>query len=282
LTCTTHRHVSKIIKVDDLKRIFLNLGLAAVFLTSRSALAQGPIFTLPVLSQDQSNTVIKTLAGALIYRPVEGASEISNVGFSIGASMRAASISGIGPLISDSLKYVPAGEIVLAVQLPGGVAFEGGFLPGLSILGATLTNLGGDIKWNLTHSLLENWPLNLSLRFLAATSHLNYSQMTGGTPMDVDYVGGFQGGYLTVSKTFLFFEPYLSWGAVSQFGTLTGSGQSSLFLGIVATNSSESFQSVDSWFQAGVQFKISIVTLSGEYDRIFGSESYCGKLAFKF
>jgi len=260
-----------------------NFVFILVFLSfSPFAFATSP-FDLPTLDPSQTDAVFRTLASGVAFRPVQPASSDGIFGFSLGLTALQASTNQITSLVGPGTPNLYDGDISGTLQFPFGLALEVGWLPSVTISGISVSRLGGDIKWTFTDLLFSNLPFSAALRAAYTTAYLSYSQALNGGSVNVNYNSNISAGNLSLSKKFLFIEPYVSYGLIQYTATLSGTGTANLFDGNfpVGTTSINGTGS-SGWFQVGVQFKVGFVSLAAEYDNMFLDDTFAARLAFGF
>jgi hypothetical protein len=263
------------------KKILSLLSIAFFILIGATGIA-GPL-TLPQLDPSQIDPLAKALSADVIFRPVEPASSYGHAGFSIGVTATATDTKNIQSIIGSGTQYIPAVEAVATVQIPFGLAAELGYLPDTTYSGGTLSRIGGDLRWTLTDVMFTKFPLNVALRGMISSGHVNYNQALSGGNVNVDYKTNLSGFNVSVSRAFLIFEPFVGYGLAEQSSTIVGAGTAQLFntnfpVGTTSVTSAGS----SSWFFAGLQVKFGFLALGAQYDRVFDNDVYSGRMALRF
>jgi hypothetical protein len=229
------------------------------------------------------NAIFQTLASATAFRPVQPASSDGIWGFSLGITALQASTNQITALIGTGTPQVYDAELSGMVQFPFGLALELGMLPTMNISGVNVGRFGGDVKWTFTDLFFSSLPFSSALRVSYTTSSLSYSQPLNGGTVNVAYNSNIVGGNLSISKKFLFIEPFVGYGLLSHSSTLSGNGTANLFdTNFAAGTTSVTGSGSSGWFQVGVEFKLGFAILAAEYDNMFLDDTFAARLAFGF
>lgn len=186
-----------------------------------------------------------------------------------------------GVIPNLNVNYIPAADIFIGAQAPYGLGLELGFIPSIDQGGVKFDKKGGNLKWTVNEVLLPKFPVDIALRLMYSSASLSYAQTTNGVNSTISFDSKLFEVNAAVSKRFLVFEPYLGLGFVKQTSTLSATANAQLFNQSVTLSNSLGKSSSSVWLYGGLQIKLLILTISAEYDRIFGVDSYMAKIAFK-
>lgn len=202
--------------------------------------------------------------------------------------------------------FAPAPMAVAAVGLPMGIGLElqGLMLP--TIKGVGFYSFGGNLFW-ASQEVLKLIPvvggIIAAVPFLNVAPRLSYSQygltmqqtktVSGvDSKVDAELSGSTYGGNLAFSAkvppiSFGFYaEPYFGIGYMGQSGEATALIAGSTSVGGVGVSASteKTVKSDDGGihYYAGLELKLFLIDVVGEYDHMFDSDSYSAKLSFKF
>jgi hypothetical protein len=256
---------------------------ALVLVPAANALAAGTP-TLTNLLPNQVDDVFKVFGADLAFKPVEPPSSYGKIfGLSAGVIGGITSAQPIKDSIpGTTIDYVPAANIFLGVQLPYGWGVEFGFLPQTTISSAQLRSFGGDLKWTISDALFTTAsPISFAVRAMYSGTKLNFSQNVSGIEDTVSFKSSSVGANLSAGLKFGFFEPYVGAGFIHQSSTLSNSGSITLFDSSVSLTSSLDEKNGSGWFYAGFQMTFIALTISAEYDSLFGVSSELFKLGLK-
>lgn len=265
-----------------MKKQLWSFAIAGLLMSS-SGQAADNFLTLQNLNESQTAAVFKTLGADLVFRPLEPASTFGDYfGFAIGVIGGLTSTNEIKPFISDAPSNIPTADIFLAVQVPFGLALELGFVPQLSLNTAKFQKFGADVKWTLTENLLESLPLDIAARFSYSRPELSYTELTSGNTLNVGFDSNITGFNISASKSFIFIEPFVGLGYLSQNGTLKGTGTGNIFDTTYTASQSVSRSDSSMHFFLGGQLHLAVMNLTLQYDNAFGISNYSFKLGAKF
>lgn len=190
---------------------------------------------------------------------------------------------------STDVPAIPHAGLVGAVTIPGGLTVEAQYLPKMTMSDLTYQQYALALKWTLTDTgLMAFLPINIAIRGMYARSELTFNQnvndsLLGTVSVGVTNTGRVTGGQLLVSpKLIPIIEPYFGVGYLSASGSLS---QSVATTPSIFTSSVTSMDSSPTSTQiiAGLDAKLFFVLGFGlEYSRAFNTDSYTGKLSFKF
>lgn len=270
----------------------LNRGLSLFWSLLRNILflfvlsARCEAAALPQLSNltpPQAESVFRTLAATLAFRPVEPASAFGDYfGFAFGLvaiGTNSADLKAVLP--DDRISFIPNAYLFGAVQLPFGFAAEVGYLPRYKINQVNYRNLGVNAKWTVTSVLPNPAPIDVAIRLMHSSPRVEYAQTLSAGKLDANYNSTIRGANISVSVPLLVFEPYLGYGLIESRATLAGSGDVSLYDRRFAATNTQKNESSSKWFYGGFQLRFIALTFSAQYDRMFSNDSYSLKFGFK-
>lgn len=259
--------------------IYFLLNLALTYNTSFAA-----TLGLSNLNLPQTDSVFRTFAADLAFRPVEPPSSARFFGLSFGVIGVLTSTEEVTAVLPDNkLKYIPGADIFIGLQAPLGLGVEIGFIPTQNISGIKLGKFGGSLKWTINQTFMEKSPFDLAARLMYTNAKISYRQNLSAGTLDLSLKDTIIGSSVSLGMPFLFgvFEPYLGLGMVKQKGILEGSGTVNLFNQSFTTKSSIQSENTSLWFYVGNQIRLLLFTLSFQYDRFFGINSFSFKAGLK-
>lgn len=266
-----------------MKKTILLILLAAITSSSPRAFADGNP-KLNNLTLPQVDEVFKTFGAALSFRALEPASSYGKIwGISGGIIGGAVNAKGIKDTIpgAGNINWIPTGDIFVGAQAPLGLAFEGGFIPSISIGSAKLQKYGGNIRWTINEVFFTSLPLDVAVRAGYNTAKVSYDQTISGVLDKITYNSKQYSGQLMGSKKLWIFEPYMGLGLIKQSADLGNSGSVTLYNTTVSLSNTLSKDYSTFWFTGGMQVRVLFMTLSGQFDSMFGTQVYSAKLGFK-
>jgi hypothetical protein len=185
-------------------KTFITL-LLSLALSTLSLKAQAN-FGITQLDPTVTDPVFRVLAATIAFTPVQPASSATLFGFSLGVTGISAQANQSSAIVNGGAQNLYDGDISASVQVPLGLAVELGYLPSLSISGATLGRFGGDVKWTFT-DLLTSLPLNGAVRGFVTHGTLSDTEPLNGGTVNISYSTNITGGNISFSKKFLIIEP---------------------------------------------------------------------------
>jgi len=262
----------------------LSFSLFLTLAFSAPAFAATNFLTLQNLDQDQTDALFKTLVADTVFRPLEGASTFGDIfGFAFGVIGETTSTSQVQPFLpADTPSYVPGGNLFLAAQFPYGLGVEAGFIPQTGISGASFKQYGFDAKWTVNKVLFQALPVDVALRAGYSRPEISYTETVNAVDTVISFNSNITTETLSVSRDFIFVEPYVTLGLIQQSGTLMGTGSTNIFSTTFSQSKSVDRSFTGTLFELGAQFKLGFFNLTAEYGNIFGISSYAGKISFKF
>lgn len=270
--------------MKNFKRIALIVTTVLGFQLSLPTQAATPP-QLQNLSLPQVDSVFEVFGADLIFRPLEPASSHVDIfGLSFGVVAGVTSTKKVKDQISAvTINQIPAGDIYVGLHGPFGLALELGFIPALDVKDITLEQYGGDLKWTINKVFFGDiLPFDIALRGMYAGARVTYKQTISGIADVIGYNTTLYGFNLSVSKQFLFIEPYVGLGWVGQEAKLSNTGTLQLFNTAVSLTNTLEKNLSSVWFYGGAQIHLFFANITAEYSNTFGVPTYAGKLGFKF
>jgi hypothetical protein len=260
---------------------FSFVGLFTIVFFAAS-LSQAGAFSVTQLDPGQVDPFFKTMAADLAFRPVQPAASYGLWGISAGLTGISTSTTQSSALANSGTTSLYAGDVSLGVGIPFGIAIEVGLLPTLSTSGSSFARLGGDVKWTFTDVLSKGF-FDGAVRAMYTNASIGTSQSANGGNINLNYSTTITGANLSLSKSLLFLDPYISYGLAQQVSNLSETGSGNIFNNSFAPGtSSVASNSSSGWFQLGVQLKLLLLTAAIEYDNLFGSDSYAARVGLTF
>jgi len=235
------------------------------------------------LTEAQSKDITRDLAANFSHRSVTGASSLGSLfGFEavlVAGSTGSARLSDLSTAAGGGeLRNIATVGALVGISIPFGFTFEYLALPSVNTNGANFSGNSLGVKW-LMNEVIPVLPVNLALRLNNSSSEFGFSQNLGG---------GFSGDFRNETKVqeiSLYFspklpvvEPYVGLGLVSATGAMTFSGSSSMF----GLSNSRSVAISGTKMVAGLSIQLPLFSLGVEYQSLFGTSGYGGKLGISF
>jgi len=263
------------------------VGLIGMVANLGVATADTPAFTN--LSRSDFEAIGKELSANATLHTVMPASSLGSVfGFEVGLIAGADSTPEIERLVkaaqpSSEVSLIPHTGLVGAVSVPFGITGEVSLIPEVKVQGVKYNQFAAALKWNLSDGLLSVLPINLAVRGFLSKSELNFNQTVGGNSTSINYEGRVAGAQLLVSPKFLpVIEPYAGVGYLSAEGDMKLSGTTTS--GVFAFTAAQSAETKPSSSQLllGANVRLLLLVFGAEYSRAFETNSYTGKISFRF
>lgn len=272
------------------------LSLSLSILTSFCSVnAWSSDLTLPTLTQDDFNSIMRELsANATLHNVAPPSSMGSIFGFELGIVGGAAATPDIDGLVKKtssgtSVGYLPHVGLIGAVTVPFGITGELAFIPKVDTGDIKFQQLAVALKWTLTDTLLPVLPVNIAVRGFMTKTEFSFQQIinnasTGGLDVNasVTHDNTVSGLQLMVSPKFIpVIEPYAGIGAIKANAKLGVNAATGTLFDFTNAQSAETSPTSTQVF-LGVEARMLLVALGFEYSRIFDTNTYTGKLSFKF
>lgn len=258
--------------------------LLATFVFFSFNLSFADVPNLSGLNLSQVDNVFETFATTLAFRPLEPASPYGKFfGLSlgvIGSTTSASRISGSIPGVN--INSIPAGDIFIGLSFPFGLGLELGFIPNINRGGIRLMQKGSSLRWSPTALLSDRPACDFAIRLLRASASLGYVQTISGVKDTISFDTTMSGFNLELSKRFLYlFEPFISFGFMHQDSTLANTGSVTLFNNTITLSNTYSKQSSSAVFNVGMQLHFLILAVTGEFERMFGTNTMALKVSLR-
>jgi len=256
-------------------------------------------FKLENVTQTDLDKIIEEFSANFTHTTVSPASSLGDVwGLEFGVVGGMTKTPELNKLIkeADSSKEVdeiPHAAGILVLTIPWGITAEFAAFPKKTFGDATLSTVGGALKWTFTDVLFSWLPLDISIKAHGQSSKISFKQViknnsTGNLPVDavVEFTDKVFGGNMIISTSLFFLEPYVGFGHVkadgkikiSASGTATIFGESSTLAGLQEAGSKpSSFHGF-----GGLQLDFWFIHIAAEYTRAFGTSRYTGKFSIAF
>lgn len=235
------------------------------------------------LTDSDVKQITRDLGANFSHRSVSGASSLGAI-FGVEAVLVAGSTasSNINELSVRSgggeLKSIATAGLLLGVSVPFGVTFEYLGLPNFEVAGARFSGNSVGLKWQM-NDVIPILPVNLSLRLNNSTSTFGFTQdLGGGLNGDVSSDTTVQEASLYFSPKLPFVEPYVGLGMVSAKGSMSFTGNNSIF----TVGNSASATVSGTKMAAGVSVQLPFFSFGLEYVTLFGTTGYGAKLGVSF
>lgn len=251
-------------------------------------------FSFPQLSQDNLDNVERTIAANTTLHDALPASSMGSIfGFELGVVAGVTKSPDINALVqqvspSTDAGYLPHAGLTGGVTIPGGITFEGMFLPKQSFSDISYQQYAFALKWTMTDGIMI-LPLNLAVRGFYAKSQLDFNQTVTdpntSQPVAVSGTNAMSvtGAQLLVSPKWLpILEPYAGVGYLRASGEMSVSGATTGTMFSFTTNQSASSSPTSTQLLLGLDVRLLLIGFGAEWSRAFGTDTYTGKLSIKF
>jgi hypothetical protein len=267
-------------------RFRYSLAALCLYLFSNWAGAQS--IPLTNLTQDDYKGLVGDFTADTVHTSVSGAGTLGHLfGFEIGLVGGVTNTPKINELVkkagTDSdVPRLPHGELLGIVTVPFGISVEAGFIPKVGGADFKFSSYNLAAKWTFTE-LLTDLPLSMAVKAQTGKANLNFDATIQSTPTHFDFTNTTTALEFLVSKDLGILEPYLMLGTVSGNGKMNVTGSSQVFQDpdMQAAMSASAKRSSGMW-ALGTELKLVIFKAGLEYSRLFGTNSFTGKLSFYF
>lgn len=275
------------------------IAVLAALVSTSSAKAADIAFTN--LSLSDFDSVVKELSGNFAYSSITPASSLGRTwGFEFGAvagSTKSPQIANFVKAANSSSKFkrLYHADILGRLTVPFGITAEAMFIPKITVSDASMKQFGGAVMWTITDLFFTDWPVTIATKGYLTKTNLGFSQNITGTvsgvstpnvPATIDYDSTVLGAQLLVSKKLFVFEPYVGIGYAKAQGTLsinTVATTTNFFnFTIPSLSAGVTSKPTSTQFLAGADLQLLFLSLGAEYQRVFGTTSYTGRLSFRF
>ena len=273
-----------LLSISSMKNFFVLALLSSV--VSFPAIA-GTTPSLSNLSQAESDSIAKTFANAVAFRSLEPPSSNGKIwGFGIGLAFDATSAKDLNDTLTangntQNISALPAGDLVITLQGPLGIAVETGFLPRMKIGGLSTKRTAFNAKWTFTDVFLRGrTPFDAAIRLGYGRNEFQYDQMMGAVLDTVRFDSKALRAELAMSRKLLVFEPYLGLGLLRTSNTLSNTAATTLFNFTASDRYDYSKSSF--LFNIGTEVRLIFLTMGAQVEWAFGETTGSLKLGFKF
>jgi hypothetical protein len=269
------------------KSVSIALMLTAIALGPGAEAATSPAFIN--LSQDDYIGIVTDFSSVLDYTSVSPASSLGKIfGFEIGLIGGGAKTPRVNNLVAENdpgatVNELPDAALLGVVTLPLGITGEIEVMPKESIESSVSdSSIAIAFKW--TFSQLFDWPLDAAVKVFSKSAEITYSGVVSGVDTSFDYKDSLTGAQIQVSKSFIVFEPYLTFGFARSKGTMdvAGSGAGSVFNSNYSTTQSASEVVTGTDLNVGVNVNLVLLKLGLEVGQAFTNTKAAAKISFYF
>lgn len=261
-----------------MKKYWLLAGLAL----STSALAQDIQFEN--LSQDDVENVSREFSANFAHTGVSAPETDGRWGIEVGVIAGQSSSPDLADVIdasggkgSDFEKLYHAGAQA-RVHLPFDIFAEVTMLPEQEISDVKLKNTTYELGWNLGGFF--GLPVDIALGVNRANSEISFSQSpTAGTQADITLESTTTMMWAGVSKTFLFFTPYIKFGKASAESTVDSSAD---VFGFPVPSNSYEVENDGGYYALGANLQFAFLKLGAEVSKIMDVNRATAKLSLDF
>ena len=251
----------------------------ALALISTGALASGPQFNN--LSKSDVEDVAREFSANFAHTGVSAPETDGLWGIEVGViGGKSASpdlkdvVDASGGKGSDVATLYHAGAMARA-HFPGDIFAEISLLPERDVSDVTVKNTSYELGWNAGGFF--GLPLDLAAGINFANSEMSFKQTTP-IVSDTSLKSKTRIIWVGVSKTLLFFTPYLKVGTVSADSDLNATGSILSY----SASQKESVSNSGSYLTIGANLQFAFLKLGFEASQIMGVKGATGKLSFDF
>lgn len=267
-----------------MRRLLVALGIALFAIQ-----AQGQNLTLQQLDEQDFKKIVQDFSAIFNHSSVSGASSLGTIwGFEFGVMGGITSTKRIDALADESgtnqnADKIPHGELLGMITVPAGITVEAGFIPKVGNDDFKFNTTSLAVKWTPTDVFLD-WPLSVAIKAHITKTKAEFQQAVGTPQVDTkfNYDNTITGFTLLASKNFVLVEPYVGFSLLNAKGKMDVTGSSQVFDPSYTASTSVSASSGSSAFLVGAELKLFVVKLGVEYQSLFGTSRYSGKLSFYF
>lgn len=274
------------------------VALALVALASPAVLAATPKFD--AITADDYGAIVKDISANFRYTTVSGASTLGKIlGFEFGVVAGRTDIPQIYRIVKRTDpnlaldEYFYHGNLLARITVPYGLTLEAAAVPTITAGDVKFSQYGGGVLWTFSDILFDDSPVDVGVRGFYKTTKFTFSQTiqntsTANIPVtaNISLTDDLYGGQLVVSKRFLgMIEPYALVGynkATGKLGLTSSVAAATIFASSFTTGSTAQASFNSDELRAGVDLQLAFISLGAEYARIFDTDSYTGRLSFRF
>lgn len=263
------------------------IAAAAAILVPAISFADTPSFNN--LTGSDYDQIVKELSGNFSYSTLTPASSLGGLwGFEFGVVGGVTKTPEILNLVKknnanfNESKFPHAGAL-LRIGAPLGFTAEAVILPKITASDLDISQFGGSVMWTATDVAFPELPVTVAVKGFVNSTKLGFNQKISGRDVRLDFKNSILGGQLLVSKKLLVFEPYVGLGFAKATGDLeiTSADPVAIFIlqsgARTATSKPSSAQLL-----VGTDVRLLFIALGAEYQRAFGTDSFSGRLSFRF
>ena len=265
-----------------MKKTYMILASTILMMASQSFAN----IALTDISERDLEAIVQEFSSNFAHTTVTGANtEGSIFGFQVGLIGGLTNTTNLDKLVKEvdpsaDTAYFPHGGLFGVVSVPMGFTLEALLIPGLNAAGADFSSTGMALKWTLTETI--PLPVDIALRGHYTTTQLEYNQVIGGVPTDVEYSNTTMGLQAILGVNLRIIKPYIGVGTIQGDGEITVKGTQTIFDSSFTTSNKASKAVSDTQTLAGVEVSLLLIKLGLEYSSQFGADRYTFKLAAGF
>jgi len=246
-------------------------GLSIIFSFSSFAVPN-----LTSIDQTKLEGILSDFSSNMIHSTATGASSLGTVlGFEFGAvasSIEAPNLKNIDPQ-TDKLANA---SLYANISIPIGIGAEMMLTP-IKVDGLEYTYRSVAFYWSFGSVI--GLPFDMKIKGAKTTAEMKYTDANTSTEVVYDHSGTTT--TLSISKSFLAFEPYLGVGRVS--GDNKFKANAALFSNTTVQAAAEAgIERNDTFFFAGLDVNLLLIRLGVEYSNPFDNKKMAFRVAFGF
>ena len=260
--------------------------------------AQASNYSLANLSSSDFAALVKEFSANTLYTSSTapsmfgepGSVEFGIIGGYTMARKTESLIKGSDPNSKFSGKLYDA-ALLLRIALPASFTIEAAVFPKAKISGANFQEYGGAITWLPVQEMFSFLPINIGVRGHLNAMHLTYRQNVSttveGVPIqteaDMNLRNFVWGGLGMASMKLWFLEPYAGFGLARAEGRFkVGAPGTVATFGFQAVNNEAASKTTSPHAVIGLDATFGLISLGGEFHRVFGASGGSGRLSFRF
>ena len=267
-----------------MKKLFLAVSL----LSSFSVLASD--IKLEQLSKKDVEDVSKEFATNFTHSIATAPSTDGLWGVEFGVTASTMDSPKLGKVVDNSggegkdFETLYSGGGYLRVHVPFELFFETSVLPKSKIADVEFNNTTFAVGWNAGRFF--NLPFDLTAGYDVANGEIAFAQtlevMGNPANTDISLETATQKAWLGVSKKLLVFTPYAKVGVINMKSTLEATGTASTQVFDISTKQKETVKESSTYWAAGVQIDLSVLTIGVEAMSALDNTRYAAKFGFSF
>lgn len=251
--------------------------------------AQAQNLTLQQIDEEDFKKIVSDFSAVFHHSSVSGASSLGTIfGFEVGLMGGVTDTSRIDKLADEGGEQkadkIPHASLLGIITVPAGITVEGGFIPKVGSEDFKFSTFTLGVKWTPTDVFLD-WPLSVAIKGQITKTKAEFTQEIGTTPpieTKFNYDNSITAVSLLVSKNFVLVEPYAGFTLMNAKGEMGITGSPNVFDPAYTSGDKVSASVASSGFMVGAELKLFVVKLGAEYQNLFGTSRYSGKLSFYF